>query len=382
MHPGSIAATATHLVIASEYPPRRIGAVERRDSLTPLALLVDRRSGETREVRKPNAAMAYDDMRVAVDGNAVAHLVWQERAGETHADTTGGRGATQLWTSRIVDGRATPPELLLAEHSAYWGSGRGGSMRADRFGRVHVVLLAGVSSKGIEVLHLRYERAQWILTRRPVPVRLYPVELSFDSDNDTLHLVFTGHSSDRTNDIQDVWYARIGAAGGASAIPTKVSDPRSGQPRSPQVVVAHGGLVYVAWMQSRDSIPMFADSLRLVTVHRLPDGEHVSTTTARGEPDMHTIRAIWLDACGSVHLEVSSGSPGSPHRARTMSWDGHRWSIDSTHIHPYLFIGRTAVWPGEGARLTQIFSSAFVAPNLPIMLFWFESHRRTGLPPR
>ncbi|MEP7383748.1 MAG: hypothetical protein ABI910_18830 [Gemmatimonadota bacterium] len=382
MHPTAVAASAGQLVIASEYPPQLGGQAAPSFPATALGLVVDRTTGAVVEIAKPDLPMSFRALRTGIDALGVVHLLWGETAGVTTPDRTGGEGATQVWAAQVLNGVVSPPTLILADSALRWEDGLSAPVRLDRRGQLHTLVAATPVPSNVPFAHLIYSGLRWRVSHLISFVSLLPSEVTFDVAGDTVHALFIAAPLDASTNFHDVlWYARRSLDDERWSRPVRVTATDDVYVRSPTISIASSGALRVAWLQAERNGTFFFDTLALASSI---DGGR-SFRVPRLVDAVHSVRAIpasWSDACGVTHLQVNSGGIGLSNDTRVIAWSDSTVAIGDAAPHTFLDLGHSIFSIPPVGGMSRVWSSAFVAPNLPVMLFWYESHQRAVVPTR
>jgi hypothetical protein len=328
--------------------------------------------------------MSYEGLRAAFDRDGVGHLLWGEIAGETVSDLAGGRGATQLWTARVERDSVTRPTLILADSSLRWENFSQGDVLRDEQGQLHTIVADRMQLTRFPFAHLAFDGSRWQVRHLHTRAAVLPLDATFTVARDTLHAIYTAPDMQRAETLLygHVWYVRRAVRDTTWSVPVRVSSGRDHFTRFPRIAVSPTGTVHVAWLQTDADRSYAFDTLSVATS---TDGGKRFTTPRlfAGQRHMNAMPAAWVDDCNRLHLHVSAGEIGSPkHESRTISFDGTHFVLGEPHAHPFLFLGHSVLSGSRPGPLTRVWSSGFVAPGLPLMQFWYESHQRTGLPSR
>lgn len=383
VHPNDVAFSATQMVVTSEFPP--VGATDRNlgDRVTPIAIRVDLVNGRVTEIRKPDPSMSYTGLRVIIDRRDVAHLFWGEIAGKTVADSTGGRGATQVWSMRLKGDSVGQAHLVYASKEIRWEETLASSMLVDSAGRLHLAVLGSLIMTRHPFVHLTLDVTGWTHERVDVGRLVFPESLVAAESNDTLHLLFLSPDlAKAASPFGSVFYTRRALSDTLWTPALLVQAAAPAPARSPTISVGPSGEIRAFWMQAARAGQLFTSRILREAVIANDAQSVVARHEYKGEDDLRTVRGTWTDACGVTHIHVISGAIGGQSQAQTVSWNGSAWSISRPFPHQYLFAGRSTTASSTSDLVRRVWSTAFVAPGLPIMLFWWESFQRVVMPDR
>jgi hypothetical protein len=387
VHPNHAASDTNQLVITSEFVIADTSLRRRTEPLAPLALRLIRRTGHVLELRKPHPSWSYTGTQVAIDGRGVAHLFWSEVAGVTVADTTGGRNAVQVWTSRIVDDSLTTPELLAASEWLRWTyTDPRRSMSVDSAGNVHVVLVGDsrLSRRPLMILSRVHDR--WI-RRSPDMGRLFVVtETASVVRAGVVHVLFTSPNlSQRTAQFGSVFQASVRTDASATwSEVTMLHDADSAQTAGsfPSITTTPAGEIRAVWLVQATSGNLYGRQDVYVS-GRVPGGTRFDNPHTRSPVAwIRDVESVWTDACGVTHVHARTGAVGTTGSSTLLRWNGRTWTEGTPFTFNWQYLNRTVTASAGPGDITSIWSSAIYGPGLPMILFWYLSDQREVMPPR
>ena len=384
IHPLSIAEGPRILVVTAEFPPLVDGGRNLGDSRTPIAVVRNLVTGQEMEIAKPRHDMSYRVVRALIDTKDVVHLFWGEIAGQSTADTTGGTGATQLWTMTVGRNGADAPRLLYASRAARWDDSADEQLTfSDGAGTLYVLLPAEVGATRHPFVMLSFSNGSWSNERVEVGRIVVPAAVSGTARDGAIHVVFTSPDiNSQRADFASVFVTTRPSSTSAWTTARLVQGAIGHGAQHPVIATAPGGRVRAFWLQPGESDGIFeASEIRGVELNRA--GEIVHGNLLFHSPvNLLEIHSTWSDVCSTTYLHVITGLVGDRMSARTVSWDGARWSDLDVFNDQFWFVGRSVISDGDAKQLRRLWSSAFFAPGLPIMAFWWESTRRLVIPTR
>lgn len=383
VHPNDVAFSATQMVVTSEFPP--VGATDRNlgDAVTPIAIRVDLLSGRVTEIRKPDPRMSYTGLRVIIDRQDVAHLFWGEVAGKTVVDTTGGRGATQVWSVRLTGDSIGQAHLVYSSKEIRWEDTLGPNILVDASGRLHLTVHGRLMMTRHPFVHLTLDVSGWRHERVDAGRLVFPESIVAAESNDTLHVLFLSPDVGQgPSPFGSVFYTRRALHDTLWTPALLVQAATPAPARSPLISIAPSGQIRAFWMQAARAGQLFTSRMMREAVIANDPPSVVARSEYVGDEALRTVRGSWTDACGVTHIHVIAGAIGDRSQAQTITWNGSSWSISRPLPYQYLFPGRSTVRSTTPDAVRRVWSTAFVAPGLPIMLFWWESSQRVVMPDR
>lgn len=381
MHPNDLAADSTQLVVASEPAspddPQRL-------ALTPLAIRFDLLTGRSSVFQRPQRRMSYSGLRVLLDARGVAHLFWSEQGGVTVDDTTGGHGATQIWTAQLAADSLTSAALIYASPDVRWDdteSFRG--LGVDRAGRIHLVVPLRRIASDRPLVHLVRAGDRWTVSRPDLGRLFLPTDVALVVSQTSLHVVFTSPDPDvKYFSFGGVFHVRQSLDDAQWSPVTLVRGIESMPARKPRIDITPAAELRVFWLEQAD--PHDPVTSHVVGAAASSDGGG-SFTRRESFTSSRVLRSplhVRTDTCGTSYLQFLAGAVGDQDTHHVIEWRDAGWEERPVVRHDFEYLGRTRFSLGSPNLLTRVWSSGLFGPGLPTVLMWFASHQRLAVPDR
>ncbi|MCC6927810.1 MAG: hypothetical protein IT359_02355 [Gemmatimonadaceae bacterium] len=328
--------------------------------------------------------MSFVAVRALIDRDDVVHLFWGEVAGESISDTTGGTGATQLWTMKVTEQSSSEPRLLFASKLVRWDQTTSEQLVfAGDKGTLHVLIPGRRQPTEHPFVLMSLANGEWTHETVYAGRIVVPESVSGIARDGEVFVVFTSPvTGNGYAKFGSVFFSRRRASDAQWTNAELLQARIGGSAKQPVISAAPNGDVRVFWLQHIDSDDLFEVSrIRGVELDRV-EAKVRQRIEFASPTNLLSIRSVWTDPCGRTNLHLVTGDVGDRSGAYTFSWDGSRWTSDGPYSHQFWFAGRSSISIGEDNVIRRLWSAVFFGPGLPVVTFWWESTRRLVVPTR